>query len=185
MSLNDLKLVDEIRDGSQAAFDQLIRRHEQFVYRIAYSYTRDADDAMDVAQNVFIKVHANLHSFHGRSTFRAWLTRIAQNESLTWMRSRKPAVEVTVLNAPSCEPLQEKAVVRAERSRDLLAEVHRLNPSQRQAVLLRYFEKMRIREISEVLECSEGQVKSLLFRSLQKLRKHLSEQGRWDRELEA
>lgn len=185
MSLNDLKLVDEVRDGSQAAFDQLIRRHEQFVYRIAYSYTRDADGAMDVAQNVFIKVHANFDSFHGRSTFRAWLTRIAQNESLTWMRSRNQAVEVTDLNAPSCEPVQEKAVIRAEQSRDLLAEVHRLNPRQRQAVLLRYFKKLRIREISEVLECSEGQVKSLLFRSLQKLRKHLSEQGRWDRELEA
>ena len=185
MSLNDFTLVDETRAGSQAAFDQLIRRHEQFVYRITHSYTRDADAALDVSQNVFIKVHANLDSFHGRSTFRAWLTRIAQNESLTWMRSRKPTVEVTLLNSPSCEPVQEKAVVRAERSRDLLAEVHRLNPRQRQAVLLRYFEKMRIHEISEVLECSEGQVKSLLFRSLQKLRKHLSEQGRWDRELEA
>lgn len=185
MSLNDFQLVDEIRAGSQAAFDQLIRRHEQFVYRVAFAYTRDADAALDVSQNVFIKVHTHLESFHGRSSFRAWLTRIAQNESLSWVRGRKSTLEVTVLNAPSCAPVQEKDVVRAERSRDLLAEVHRLNPSQRQAVLLRYFEKMRVREISEVLECSEGQVKSLLFRSLQKLRKHLSEQGRWDRELEA
>ena len=185
MSLNDFKLVDEVRAGSQAAFDQLMRRHEQFVFRIAYSYSGDADIALDVTQNVFIKVHTNLDSFHGRSTFRAWLTRIAQNESLSYLRGLKPAVEVTAMNAPTCQPVQEQAAVCAERSRDLLAEVHRLNPSQRQAVLLRYFEKMRIREISEVLECSEGQVKSLLFRGMQKLRKHLSAQGRWDRELEA
>jgi RNA polymerase sigma-70 factor (ECF subfamily) len=177
--------VDEIRAGSQAAFDQLMRRYEQFVFRIAYSYSSDADIALDVSQNVFIKVHASLDSFHGHSTFRAWLARIAQNESLSFLRERKPTVEVTVMNAPSCQPVQEQAVMREERSRDLLAEVHRLNPSERQAVLLRYFEKMRIREISEVLECSEGQVKSLLFRGLQKLRKHLSAQGRWDRELEA
>jgi len=61
--------------------------------------------------------------------------------------------------------------------------VHRLNPRQRQAVLLRYFENMPIREISEVLLCSEGQVKNILFRSLQKLRNNLSGKSGWDQEL--
>ena len=185
MPLKDLDLIDEIRAGSQAAFDQLIRRHEQLVYRIAYSYAREAEGALDISQNVFIKIHNKLDAFHGRSTFRTWLARIAQNESLTWLRGQKRHVEITALNAPTHQPVQEANLVRAERSRDLLAEVHRLNSRQSQAVLLRYFEKMPIREIGDVLECSEGQVKSILFRSLQKLRTHLSRQGRWDQELEA
>lgn len=188
MSLNDSTLIDEIKAGSQAAFDQLIRRHEHFVFRVAYSYTGDNESALDISQNVFIKIHSNLGAFQGRSTFRTWLTRVTQNESLTWLRSQKRHeghVEVTARNAPACQPIQEAALLRAERSQDLLDEVHRLNPKQRQAVLLRYFEKMKVREIGEVLECSEGQVKSILFRSLEVLRKRLPRQGRWNRELEA
>ena len=152
MHLSDQDLIAETRAGSYAAFDQLIRRHEKLVFRVAYSYVHQPDPAYDIAQNVFIKVHKNLDSFGGRSTFRAWLTRIAQNESLTWLRSRKrhaDHVEVTEMNAPSCQPVQEATILRAERSRDLLAEVHQLNEKQRQAVLLRYFEKMPIREIGE------------------------------------
>ena len=188
MTLNDLDLIDEIRAGSRAAFDKLIRRHEHLVYRIAFSFTGETESSLDISQNVFIKVHHNLDSFRGRSSFRAWLARISQNESLTWLRSQKRHaghVEVTPLTGPACQPIQEATLVIAERSRDLLGEVHRLQPRQRQAVLLRYFEKMPVREIGEVLECSEGQVKSILFRSLRKLRKQLSRQGRWDQELEA
>jgi RNA polymerase sigma-70 factor, ECF subfamily len=188
VSLNDLDLIDEIHAGSQAAFEQLMRRHEQYVFRIAYSYTGEKDGALDVSQNVFIKVHRNLKGFQGRSTFRSWLARIAQNESMSWLRSQKRHegdAEATDLNMPVIQAVQDKALVREERSRDLLAEVHRLNERQRQAVLLRYFDRMPIREIGDVLECSEGQVKSILFRSLRKLRTHLSSQGRWDQELEA
>jgi len=74
-------------------------------------------------------------------------------------------------------------LIRSEQSKDLLALVHRLNPRQRQAVLLRYFENMPIRDIGDVLLCSEGHVKNILFRSLQKLRQHLSGQDGWDQEL--
>ena len=188
MSLNDLDLIDEIRAGSQAAFDSLIRRHEHLVFRVAFSYVGDADSALDISQNVFIKIHRNLDAFHGRSTFRTWLTRITQNESLSWLRSQKRHSghqEVTPQNTPSIQPVQEKSLVHTERNRDLLAEVHQLNPQQRRAVLLRYFEMMPVREIGEVLDCSEGQVKSLLFRGLKVLRKRLPRQGRWDQEFEA
>ncbi len=140
VSLNDLDLINEIRAGSQAAFDSLIRRHEHLVFRIAYSYVSDTDSAMDISQNVFIKIHHNLDAFHGRSTFRTWLTRIAQNESLSWLRQQKRHsghLEVTTRNAPALQPVQEKTIVRNERNRDLLVEVHKLNPTQRQAVLLR------------------------------------------------
>jgi len=188
LSLHDLDLIDEINAGSQAAFEQLIRRHEHLVFRVAFTYTREKEAALDISQNVFIKTHHKLSTFDGRSTFRTWLVRITQNESISWLRSQKRHTghaEVTVLNAPSCPPDQELSLVRQQRSRDLLDQVHQLNPRQRQAVLLRYFEKMPVREIGDVLECSEGQVKSILFRSLQKLRKHLSGQSRWDQELES
>jgi len=188
VSLNDLDLINEIRAGSQAAFDSLIRRHEHFVFRIAYSYVGDSDSALDISQNVFIKIHRNLDAFHGRSTFRTWLIRITQNESVSWLRSQKrhcDHLEINPQNEPTIQAVQEQSIVHHERKKDLLAEVHQLNPQQQRAVLLRYFEKMPVREIGEVLDCSEGQVKSLLFRGLKVLRKRLPRQGRWDQEFEA
>ncbi len=83
------------------------------------------------------------------------------------------------------QPIQETDLIRAERIKDLQSEIHKLHPRQQQAMLLRYFEKMPLREISEVLECSEGQIKSLLFRGLKTLRQRLPRQGRWDQELNA
>jgi len=184
--LNDADLIDEILDGSQAAFDVLIQRHQHLVYRIAYSYVRDAEAALDISQNVFIKVHHKLTTFHGRSSFLTWLSRIAQNESLTWVRSQQRHTghtQIQEISGPAVAAPQEQTLIRSEQSKDLLALVHRLNPRQRQAVLLRYFENMPIRDIGDVLLCSEGHVKNILFRSLQKLRQHLSGQDGWDQEL--
>ena len=76
-------------------------------------------------------------------------------------------------------------MLKREQKQLLLDEIHRLNPRQQQAVLLRYFEKMPVREIAEVLECSENQVKNILFRSLRKLRKRLPREGHWDQEMGA
>jgi len=186
--LSDHDLIAETRAGSYAAFDQLVKRHENLVYRIAYSYVMQPDSAYDIAQNVFVKVFRKLGSFSGRSTFRSWLTRIAQNESLDWIRSQRRHEnhdELTPLNTPVSLPLQETTVLGRERGELLLKEVHKLNAKQCRAILLRYFEKMSIREIASVLDCSDGQVKNLLFRGVRALRQRLPRQGRWDQELEA
>jgi len=188
VSLSDFELVDEIRGGSRSAFDELMRRHQRLVYSIAFSCTRDMDSALDVSQNVFLKVHRKLDSFAGRSSFRSWLSRIAHRESLNWIESQNRHgghEDVHEARDLGYEAVQDLAMQRAERTRDLRAEVDRLHPRQREAVMLRYYEHMPIREIGEVLDCSEGQVKSLLFRGLQKLRTHLAKQPRWNQELEA
>ncbi|MCP4574122.1 MAG: sigma-70 family RNA polymerase sigma factor [bacterium] len=188
MPPNDSDLITEIRAGSQTAFDRLMQRHEHFVFRVAYPYVGDADSALDVCQNVFIKVHRRLDTFRGATTFRAWLARIAQNESLSWLRSRQrfsDHQDIDAVDGPASAAVQNVHLVESERQRDLRAEIDRLNPTQQQAVVLRYYEKMPLREIGETLECSEGQVKSILFRSIRKLRDNLGRKDRWDRELEA
>ena len=182
MHLSDQDLIDEIRGGSRAAFGQLMERHERRVYHLAWSYVRQEDAALDICQNVFVKVHRGLGSFDRRAAFTTWLTRIACNESLNWLRSQRrhrSCEELTDVNAPACLPVQEAQVLGDERHRRLLAEVDRLNDSQRQAVLLRYFEQMPLRQVAEVMDCSEGAVKSLLFRSLEKLRRTMGRPELW------
>lgn len=174
---SDEELIEEIRAGSQVAFGVLMNRYERLVYRIGYYYARQQESAMDITQNVFLKCYQKLGLFKGTGTFKAWLARIAHNESASWLRAnrrRGDAVELTTVNAPHISPVQENETARREYREILMDEIRELNPKQQMAVSLRYFEGMSIREIAGVLECTDGVVKSILFRSLEKLRNRLT-----------
>ncbi len=175
MEYTDQTLVEEIRGGSSIAFEHLMRRYERVVYRIAFSHTRNPENALDITQNVFIKVHQKLPSLRKQQHFKAWVVRITYNESLNWIRSqsRHEGHDELHESFSTKDSDQEDRLLRREWKEKLLDEMVELNPKQRLAVALRYFESMSIREISQVLKCSEGVVKNILFRSLRKLRAQL------------
>ena len=173
MQLCDEALADEVLSGSTLGFGLLMKRYERLVYRIAFDYAKNPDSAMDITQNVFLKAHLNLDSFAGTGVFRAWLMRIARNESISWFRMQKKdrlSEELTDANTPVLRAVQTDEVERLEQRAVIQAELKNLNDKQRVAVSLRYFEEFSLREIAEVLKVSEGSVKSILFRGLEKLR---------------
>ena len=173
MQLSDEALVDEVQSGSTLAFGLLMKRYERLVYRIAFDYAKNPDSAMDITQNVFLKAHSHLDSFTGSGVFKAWLMRIARNESLTWYRRQKKdrlTEELTTDNAPALRAVQSDEVEREQQHAVIQSELRKLNDNQRIAVSLRYFEEFTLREIAQVLEVSEGNVKSILYRGLEKLR---------------
>jgi RNA polymerase sigma-70 factor (ECF subfamily) len=177
---SDQVLIEEIRAGSTGAFEKLMKRYERLVYGISYVYTGDQEDSLDITQNVFLKVYEKLESFRSVGTFKAWLMRITHNENIDWTRSHaryRKHDELTAENAPSYEAGQESELARTESRRRLMSEMLHLNSRQREAVMLRYFGRMSIREISSMLNCTEGTTKSLLFRSLEKLRGRMVHQG--------
>ncbi len=156
---------------------ELMKRHERAVYRISFSYTHDREDAMDVVQNVFLKVHEKLATYRGSGAFKAWLLRIAHRENLNWTRDHRKHrghEELHPANTPAIRAGQEESLLDAERRRGIREGLMDLNPKQRLAVALRYYEQMPIREIASVLKCSEGVAKNILFRSIQRLRKRLA-----------
>jgi len=173
VQLSDEALVDEVQSGSTLAFGMLMKRYERLVYHIAFDHAKNPDSAMDITQNVFLKAHANLDSFTGSGVFRAWLLRIARNESISWFRMQKKdrlTDELTAHNAPVLRAVQSDEVERQQQHDVIQSELKKLNENQRIAVSLRYFEEFSLREIAEVLEVSEGNVKSILYRGLEKLR---------------
>ena len=181
MQFSDEALIGEILSGSQLAFGQLMKRYERLVYRVSYHHVRNPEGALDITQNVFLKTHQNLESYTASGPFKAWLLRITCNESLSWLRKHRNdrlTDELTEVNAPVLRAVQVDEVERMEDRAMIFAELERLSEKQKQAVTLRYFEGFSLREISQVLECSEGSVKSILFRSLQKLRNRLTFQRR-------
>ncbi len=174
---NERALIAEASAGSMGAFEELMRNHERLVYRACFCYTGNREDALDVTQEVFVKVFEKIASFRGSGPFKGWLLRLTHNESLNWIRSRTrhgEHDELTAANSPELEARQEADLFRME-SRDLLtAALLRLNPRQREALTLRYFERMSIGEISSHLGCTQGTAKNILFRGLRKLRDQLA-----------
>ena len=185
MQFGDEELVEEIRAGSHVAFGLVMARYERLVYRIGFHYSRQPESAMDITQNVFLKTYLKLDLFKGTGSFKSWLLRIAHNESASWLRKNRrymDDVELTPVNTPGLQPVQESEVVRWEQRKLLIDKLQELNSRQRLAVSLRYFEDMSIREIAGVLECTDGVVKNILFRSLKKLRNRLNSRRRENNE---
>ena len=177
-SFPDAALIEESRRGSPVAFDALMQRYERLVYAVAWAYTHERESALDVTQEVFLKVYRKLEAYRGAGPFRSWLLRIAGRESLNWLRRHRRLRQAEELppDPPGPEEgLPESDLLREEGLRRLRTGVDRLPPRQQLAVRLRYFQGLRVREVAAVLGCSEGTGKNLLFRGVQKLREQLAE----------
>lgn len=181
MKFSDNNLIQEIRSGSQLAFNALMQRYDKQVYRVAYRHTSSVDSALDITQNVFLKVYRKLDKYSGSGSFKAWLMRITHNEAMDWHRSNwrvRDLEELDDTNMPQLAADGDKALEQRQFKQLLEQLLPKLNERQRVAISLRFFEEMPLREIARVLGCSEGNVKNLLFRSMEKLRGHWISQQR-------
>jgi len=170
----DELLIEKTLAGSLECFDVLMQRYQRDVFAVARGYARSSDDALDICQNAFLKAYSKLGTFAGRSSFRTWLTSIANREGLNWVRTRSRKAPATVSEAqlevlPSADD-HETDFLRTERRQRVIESLHILNPRSRMAVILRYFREMSISEVAAVLECSEGVARNMLFRSVRRLR---------------
>lgn len=171
-------LVKEIKDGQLDSYDQLMQRHQQNVYRIAFGFAKSEQGAMDISQNIFLKAYENINRFREESQFKTWLTKISYNEGQNWVRkNKKHDKNVDIdhhLHESGSQDTQEDEYLALENRTILLRSLYGLNTKYRLAIILRYFENYSIHEIAKTLDCSEGVVKNMLHRSLQKLKKHLT-----------
>jgi len=153
-----------------------MKQHQQDVFITVNRMIRNKDSSMDVCQNIFLKVYKNLCKFNFNSSFKTWLIKISINETLNWLRLNKKnlnllPIENIEINVYSNDT--DKLLIKKENSRLLYQAIFRLNNKYQQAIVLRYFENKSIKEIANVLSCSEGVVKNMLFRSLRKLKSFL------------
>jgi RNA polymerase sigma-70 factor (ECF subfamily) len=174
---DEQQLILEAKAGSPRAFQCLVERHMKQTYNIAFGFVGDHDAAEDITQEVFVKVHRTLSSFRGESEFSTWLYRITTNLSINHMRRHRKIRERTVemndalvTHAPSDDYHAESADQRAYVERVL----HELPTLQRAVVILRHLDGLSTRQVSTILHCSEGTVKTHLFRGLKKMRNRLS-----------
>jgi RNA polymerase sigma factor (sigma-70 family) len=174
------ELVERARRGEHAAYEALVREHEQAAFRMAYVLLGSAADAEDVAQEAFVKAYRALGRFRRGAPFRPWLLRIVGNEARNHRRasgrrayhqSRAQALEPVRADAPADEEL-----LRHDRRRRVLAAVDRLSDGERSAILARYFLGLTDEETAAALGLSRTTVKLRAWRGLGRLRRELGEE---------
>lgn len=176
---SDNELVEAVRGGDLEAFDELMRRYERLVYRVAVSFVSTPENAFDVTQTVFLKAYRGLGSFRSEANLKTWLLRITHNEAINFLRSASgreaghERIEAFADVLPGRDS-QESDLLARERRAELEKAMGKLNERYRLAVVLRYFQGLDIAEISAVLGCSEGVTKNILFRSVKTLRESLA-----------
>jgi RNA polymerase sigma-70 factor, ECF subfamily len=188
LSLSEAELIKAAQAGDAEAFCLLAESYQRRVYLLALHYCRDAHDAEDLSQEVWLKAFRALGQFRGESSFHTWLRQIIINSFLNHRRAA--AVRLHDRNtALHFEALAETNGLngsRAGRARDAEGDLHakillervlealgELTPQQRLMFLLKHREGMTYEEISKAFNCSTGTVKKALFRAVVKLRQRL------------
>jgi RNA polymerase sigma-70 factor (ECF subfamily) len=168
----DLALVTRYRSGDREAFAELVVRYQRPIYNAAFWILRNAEDASDVAQDVFLRIAERMDEFDGRHRFFSWIYRIAVNESLNRARRdrREEALDEDAEVADSEQANPEHRAGEAEVARRIRAALLRLPVQDRAVVTLRHFSELSYEEIGQVLEIDEKTVKSRLFEARQRLR---------------
>jgi RNA polymerase sigma-70 factor (ECF subfamily) len=168
-------LLNQAREGDHHAYRTLVERHMKGAYDVAHSFVHDHDAAEDIVQEAFVRAYSGLRTFRGEAQFNTWLYRIVVNISLNRvkMERRKAEREIPILRASALVATQEDPGHTAELQAHLERALHELPTLQRAVLILRHLDGMSTREVSAILQCSEGTVKTHLFRGMEKMRKKL------------
>ena len=189
--VDERTLVAEAQAGNRAAFEELVRRYDRDVLRLALNLMKRPEDARDVYQEAFLKVYRNLHRFRFECSFYTWLYRIVTNVCLDQLRRRqaRPEDQAPELNSahheegitdfferqredrPTLDP--ERRLFGKEIKARIATAMERLSPRERIVFEMKHYQGLKLRAIGDVLGTTEETVKNSLFRATRKLRSQL------------
>jgi RNA polymerase sigma-70 factor (ECF subfamily) len=166
--VSDVDLVRQFKSGDADAFDAIVRRFQDRVFRLASVWLYDEQAAADACQEVFIRGYKGLHRFRFRSAPFTWLYRTTRNVCHEFNRVRRTeALEEEPLDSKS---VPEREVTDRDSARQVRQLVSRLPERQREVVMLRIFEDLSVKETAQAMGCREGTVKALLHKATERLR---------------
>lgn len=182
------ELITRAKAGDESSFEELILGCKTRAYNIALRYMRSEEDALDALQESLIKVFRYLASFKEESSFQTWVYRIVVNTCHDMLRKNANLRKTGSLSqleeeddrepdVPDSAPTPEEALERGETAKIILAALDMLSPEQKEVVILRDIQGFSYEEISQMLDCSIGTVKSRINRSRLKLREIILEQN--------
>jgi RNA polymerase sigma-70 factor (ECF subfamily) len=174
-AVEDADLITRVRRGDVEAFNLLVSRWEKRVFNYLLRITGSPDDALDLSQDTFLKAYQNIRKLDDPARFGPWLYRIAHNEAYSRFRKRRPEAVLRSLSDEDAPSERSPAPgFPMDLSLAVTAALDRLNPEQREAVVLKVYEGFKFEEIAEVLGCPVSTVKSRLYTALGLLKTELA-----------
>jgi len=182
---DDKELVSRVQAGDPVAFRTLFDRYNRRAYAVAFGVVKNQDDALDVMQEAFIKVHKHIGGFQGTSSFYTWLYRIVMNLAIDHLRRKRKVTEFDetirrndVLDGGAHQtklPLENpgKVIARTELSQHIQAALAELPEYHRAVILLREIEGLSYEEMAQVLDVPKGTIMSRLFHARRKMQERL------------
>lgn len=182
----ETELIKRCKDGDRNAFNELFAMYENKVINIAYGMLSDREDAYDAAQEVFIKVYKNIASFKENSSLSTWIYRITSNTCNDILRKRQRSVGTVSINSTYDEeekdmelkdtaPTPAEFAEMTETQRAVREAISELSDEYREVITLCDIEDLSYDEISGIINCPVGTVKSRINRARNALKKKLSE----------
>jgi RNA polymerase sigma-70 factor (ECF subfamily) len=184
---SDHELLAAIRDGDEAAFQELVRRYRNPITNFVYRMLDDYERSVELSQETFIRVYTSASRYQANYSFSTYIYRIAANLAISEMRRRKRRRVVSLFTHPTEEggepvqidpadtrPLQDEALIDRERRQAVSRAITSLPEKYRTAIVLRDVEGLSYDRIADVLKLSEGTVKSRINRARNLLKEKLS-----------
>lgn len=181
MKYSDFELIDRVLNGSPLFFEELVNRYRKSVYYLTYRMVHDHEDAADLSQETFLKAYQGLQKFKKQSSFHTWLYRITVNLCINHLRKRQGRRYVDLETTHIVEHPDIIEQLKTEELHEYINNaVQALPEKQRAAVVLRIYNGLSHKEISDTLGCSVGTVKANYFHAIRNLRKTLHDNNDFD-----
>jgi RNA polymerase sigma-70 factor (ECF subfamily) len=187
---SDGELIRESRHGGREAFQELVRRYQKRIVAVALGMVHNPEDAMEIAQDTFVKAYENIDNFKGESSVYTWLYRIVVNRAIDFRRRERRHPTLHLEDRVSSDEQREsfEDTLKEEHSHDPFDATHahevgdrvteaidELTPDHKAVILLREVEGLSYDEISRVMQCSKGTVMSRLHYARKKLQQKLKD----------
>ena len=177
--LSDIELIEQTLAGNQAAYADLVKRHQRFVFTLAMRFCKSREDAEEVAQDCFIKAYRSLASFQGQAKFSTWLYSIVYTTAMTFLRKKRVDTDsiddentyIQLENQSS--GLNNNMAEKRSRSYYLNQAIGRLLPDDAAIITLFYMGEQSLEEIGQTVGIDPNTVKVKLFRARQRLKEKL------------
>lgn len=178
------KRINEVLQGNQEAFEEIVLLFQHRLYHVCYRMLSSREEAQDIAQEAFVRAYSNLHTFDQKRKFSTWIFRIATNLCIDRIRKKKPDYSLDAQvpgtegldmysQIAAADELPEDEVERMETQERVQYEIGRLPEKYRSVITLRYMEELPLQEIADILDLPLGTVKTRVHRGRDALRKQI------------
>lgn len=175
MKARQIKRGDSI--WNEESFLKAVSEGKESLYRIAFTYVKNKDDALEIVQEAVYKAYISYNTLEEPQYFNTWLTRITINCAMDYIRKTKKVVH---LESGYKSEISTYDSQKSEEIMDLYEALDKLDEKQKTIIILRFFEDKKIKDIADILKYPVSTVKSILYRALEKLKVDLKEVGEYE-----